>query len=701
MEVSPALSFGLWLFWIGGALLLPTFPFLPVLCAAPLLTLAVWPGAHRRLKAVLWMMGSLGLGLWLVHGGALSAWLPGGTSVPGRGAWAFSLWMRILAVVSSGQLWLEAVTVPRLVESLLFGPIPVRFGYLIASPLLLAEQIKLRWEQVREAQLARGIAVNGSFPERVASLHALLFPLVMGLLNDLSSRSAALDMRAFGLRSAGLHGDRDSLSPVKEDEEVVALEGVAFLPPGAETPLLEIPSFSSRAGGWALVVGGNGSGKSTLGTILTGGVDEHRPGTLRGDAQVLGSPISSRTSLRWSPFVQLVQQTPSLCFSGCAFTVEEEVVFGPRNLGLPTREVRERTEEALHLLCISHLKESALPHLSGGEAQRVALACAVAMRPRLLVLDEAFSRLQAEAVPVLAERLRDWSRRCRVAVVLLERNGTPFRPYCTSFFRLSGGRLLPEPEPAQVEVPAPTVAERPRREVGLPLLRIEGLEFCWPGATEPLLRGLDEALLYGERVALMGPNGVGKSTLLRICAGLLLPTGGEVRLGGEPVGGLGAVKRSERIGFLFQDPERQLFHSTVRDEVLFSLRNTALPREERERRLSAALEETGLTGKEGCHPFDLNSAERRMVALASLGIREPELLLLDEPTRELDTGWLARFERWLANRRAAVLAISHDPAFVSRTFPRVWRLKEGCLEKEGRLKKVFHVEKAFHGPGAR
>ena len=678
MEVSPALSFGLWLFWVGGALVLPPFPCLPVLCAVPLLMLAVRPGARRRLKAVLWMMGSLGLGLWLVHGGALSAWIPGGTSVPGRGAWAFSLWMRIFVVVSSGQLWLEAVTVPRLVESLLFGPVPVRFGYLIASPLLLAEQIKLRWEQIREAQLARGIAVNGSFPERVASLHALLFPLVMGLLNDLSSRSAALDMKAFGLRPAELHKDGDNLSPVSETAEVVALEGATFLPPGAETPLLEIPSFSSRAGDWALVVGGNGSGKSTLGTILTGGVDEHRPGTLRGDARVLGSPISSRTSLRWSPFIQLVQQTPSLCFSGCAFTVEEEVAFGPRNLGLPNREVRERTEEALHLLCISHLKESALPHLSGGEAQRVALACAVAMRPRLLVLDEAFSRLQAEAVPALVERLRDWSRRCGVAVVLLERNGAPFRPYCTSFFRLSGGRLLPEP--TRVEVSAPTEAERPRREVGLPLLRIEGLEFCWPGATEPLLRGLDEALLSGERVALMGPNGVGKSTLLRICAGLLLPTGGEVLLEGEPVGGLGAVKRSERVGFLFQDPERQLFHSTVRDEVLFSLRNTALPREERERRLSASLDETGLTGKEGCHPLDLNSAERRMVALASLGIREPDLLLLDEPTRELDAGWLARFERWLANRRAAVLAISHAPAFVSRTFPRVWRLEEGRLE---------------------
>ena len=84
-----------------------------------------------------------------------------------------------------------------------------------------------------------------------------------------------------------------------------------------------------------------------------------------------------------------------------------------------------------------------------------------------------------------------------------------------------------------------------------------------------------------------------------------------------------------------------------------------------------ALEETGLTGRGECHPLDLHSAERRMVALASIGIREPELLLLDEPTRELDDEWLFCFERWLEARSAAVLAISHDPAFVSRAFPRV------------------------------
>ena len=102
--------------WAGSAAALPALPFLPVLCALPSLALALWPRARRRLKTVLWMMGSLGLGLWLIHGGLLSSWLGGGE------------------------------------------PVSARFGYLIASPLLLANQITLRWAQVREAQLAQGCA---------------------------------------------------------------------------------------------------------------------------------------------------------------------------------------------------------------------------------------------------------------------------------------------------------------------------------------------------------------------------------------------------------------------------------------------------------------------------------------------------------------------------------------------------------------
>ncbi len=115
------------------------------------------------------------------------------------------------------------------------------------------------------------------------------------------------------------------------------------------------------------------------------------------------------------------------------------------------------------------------------------------------------------------------------------------------------------------------------------------------------------------------------------------------------------------------------------DEVLFSLRDEALSPDERMERLEEALLATGLRGKEKKHPLDLNAAERRMVAVASIAVRGAELLLLDEPSRDFDPQWQELFEEWLRGQSAAVLVISHDPDFVERLFPKVWSLHEGRL----------------------
>ncbi|NCC97133.1 MAG: ATP-binding cassette domain-containing protein [Synergistales bacterium] len=138
-------------------------------------------------------------------------------------------------------------------------------------------------------------------------------------------------------------------------------------------------------------------------------------------------------------------------------------------------------------------------------------------------------------------------------------------------------------------------------------------------------------------------------------------------------------RRASRIGFLFQDAERQIFHSNVADEVLFSLRNEKLSAVEKKHRLEKALRETNLSGMECLHPLDLSSAERRMVAVASLAVKDLDLLLLDEPTRDFDDRWRCVFEEWLSSQRGAVLAVSHDPRFVSSFFSSVWTLKDGHL----------------------
>jgi energy-coupling factor transport system ATP-binding protein len=405
-------------------------------------------------------------------------------------------------------------------------------------------------------------------------------------------------------------------------------------------------------------------------------------------------------------------------------------------LALPLDEIHDRVDDALELFGITHLKENHPAYLSGGEAQKVALASAAAMRPRLLLLDEAFSRIASADVPVILERLRAWSKRIGAVVLLLERRGQVFERFCDRVGCFRDGVVLecdqeaversvarrwrPEAAPSLFRVHTESFfagkrhgdEDRPCCEnVGLEqddsegsanrgrlseafvgkkgitvpreerpaLLRIRNLDFRWKGRSEPLLRSLNAELRVGERAALVGPNGAGKSTLMRLCAGLLAPERGEVLLGDAPVLAMRPKERAARVGFLFQDAERQIFHSTVAEEVLFSLRDEALSPGERMERLNAALCATGLRGKEKKHPLDLNAAERRMVAVASIAVRGAELLLLDEPSRDFDPQWRELFEEWLRGQNAAVLAISHDPDFVERLFPRVWSLNEGWL----------------------
>ena len=786
-------------------MLLPAFPFVAVMAAVSAVALALWPTSRSSVKGVALFMAPLAFGFWLIHGGVFAS-LVGGALQPARGPWAFGLWLRILSVVAASRLWLASAPPQLLIRSLLASSLPASFAFLLASPLLLTEQIKGRIAQIQEAQLARGVPVHGSFRERASSLTALLFPLVLGLLNDLPSRSAALDMKAFGLfrRRSSLFGGREPLvartpkpvsccghgetsrtgeskkalggsggndafrepaeiaenvesrcasaspdfAPIPEADRppatadspgalpLLALDDARFIAPGADAPLLSVPALRLFPGEWMLLEGGNGAGKSTLATMLCGGVPEHRSGELSGRAELSGEPVASRTCLGWSPDVQFVQQNPELSLSGCAFTLYEEVAFGPENLALPLDEIRDRIDDALELFGIAHLKEHHPATLSGGEAQKAALASAAAMRPRLLLLDEAFSRIASGDVPVLLERLRAWSKRRGTAALLLERRGQPFELFCDRVVSFRDGVVLERDEESVGRSAAgcsrseatPSVVrgdtegflagKQPGEgarvsfgnagferddsagsasacrlseasvakegaavlcEESPALLRIRDLDFRWKGRSEPLLRSVNGELAAGERAALVGPNGAGKSTLMRLCAGLLTPERGDALLAGASVSAMAPKQRAARIGFLFQDAERQIFHATVAGEVLFSLRDEPLSPDERMERLDEALRATGLRGKEKKHPLDLNAAERRMVAVASIAVRGAELLLLDEPSRDFDPRWRELFEEWLCGQKGAVLAISHDPDFVERLFPKVWELNQGRL----------------------
>lgn len=178
----------------------------------------------------------------------------------------------------------------------------------------------------------------------------------------------------------------------------------------------------------------------------------------------------------------------------------------------------------------------------------------------------------------------------------------------------------------------------------------------------------------------------GKSTLLRLTAGLLHPTLGDIKLNSNKPSDYKASKRANQINVLFQEVEKQFFYSRVKDKVAFGLRRQKLPQHEIKQRTLEALEICNLLDVADTHPLDLNTGQRRMVAVASLSAIAPKILLLDEPSRDFDARWLKCFEYWLEIQRAAgtaILAISHNLDFVARHFERIIHLSVRKLIDDG------------------
>lgn len=225
---------------------------------------------------------------------------------------------------------------------------------------------------------------------------------------------------------------------------VVNLQQMRFIPQSAEQSLLGPIDLQLNAGQWLCVFGGNGSGKSTLAQILAGWHSDLIQGKIEGTAEVLQVPLADSSVVQVSISRQLVQQSPQLQLSGCAFTVEQEIAFGPENLGLSPSEISERVEDAIALTFCEALRKRHPATLSGGEAQRVVLASALAMQPKLLLLDEAFSRLTPSATHRILMQLKHYSEQTGCCLILFERNLLPAIHFCESFLLLSVGKAFEE-----------------------------------------------------------------------------------------------------------------------------------------------------------------------------------------------------------------------------------------------------------------
>jgi cobalt/nickel transport system ATP-binding protein len=222
-------------------------------------------------------------------------------------------------------------------------------------------------------------------------------------------------------------------------------------------------------------------------------------------------------------------------------------------------------------------------------------------------------------------------------------------------------------------------------------IELRDLRFSYPDGTEAL-RGISFQIGYGESVAIVGGNGAGKSTLLQHLNGYLMPMSGTVLVGGQPVSRETIVSVRRSVGVVFQDPDDQLFMPTVFDDVAFGPLNAGLPPDEVERRVVTCLERVGMSHLRERPPYKLSAGEKRSVAIAAILATEPDILVMDEPSSNLDPRGRRRLMNLLGGFEQTRIIATHDLEMVVEICQRVIVMDHGIVVAEGRPFEVFSDE---------
>jgi energy-coupling factor transporter ATP-binding protein EcfA2 len=467
---------------------------------------------------------------------------------------------------------------------------------------------------------------------------------------------------------------------------VVELNRVRYRYPAAGWVLSDV-GCRLPAGQSTLVLGASGSGKSTLAYLLNGLIPHFFGGTLEGSVVVCGRSTRESTTAELFQRVGLVlQNTDAQLFNA---TVEDDIAFGLESLGLPAADIEARIRRVSQTLGIEHLLGRTPETLSGGEQRLAALAAVLGLDPALVVLDEPFAGLDLAGTRIVRDILAGIPRRGK-SLVLVEHRTRPFLEQADRCLIIDQGAVRFDGPPAAAGetlsdlhlVPHyPGRAGPSHAMPGQPVLTVR--ELCCRIGGADILERVSLTLHRGEAVAIVGENGAGKTTLVKHFNGLLEPAAGAVVYNGRSVRDLAPAARAAAVGLCFQNPNDQFFNADVRSEILAGPKRAgALDRPWFER-ICDTLDLRPLMERS---PFRLSEGEKRRVALASVLVMRPEVLVLDEPTagqdgrnKEALAGVLAA----LSDMGIVTVVVTHDLDFARCAADRWILLHAGRVIADG------------------
>jgi energy-coupling factor transport system ATP-binding protein len=534
----------------------------------------------------------------------------------------------------------------------------------------------------------------------------------------------------------------DCIMRIMERKAIAVLKEVSYQYPRSECYALKDVDLSIRRGEFLAVIGATGAGKTTLCLALNGVVPQFFGGRFFGSIEIEGKDTLEVPTSELAVHVGEVFEDPESQL--VAISVENEIAFVLENLKIPRKEIAVRISAMLKAVRLTGLEKKHPHELSLGQKQRLAIAAALAARPKLLVLDEPTSQLDPQGVQEIFQLLKDFQTEYGLTVVItghaaeemaesadrvvllshgqVEAVGSPQEIY--SSFDIFKENALRPPQVAEifqhirerniivdaipvrlqdgidaidalqkrVSVRVPEVTRRDDEVQDGIVLETEDLHFFYPDGTSAL-QAVNLSVHKGEYIALLGQNGAGKSTLARHFLNLLQPSSGDVRYEGTSTRGFKVSELAGRIGYVAQNPDHQIFTSSVEEEVSFALKNLGYAESEVFQRTEESLSEMGLAHVRDVHPLSLPKGDRARVVIAAILAMQPEVVIFDEPTTGQDDFGAQAILNVSANlhrQGKTIIVISHHLYLLPEYARRAVVMGKGSILLDTDIRTAFH-----------
>lgn len=507
----------------------------------------------------------------------------------------------------------------------------------------------------------------------------------------------------------------------------------------ADEPALRNINLTIPKGQFTVVMGSAGAGKTTFLLTLNGLIPQFMEGQFQGSVQITENYTDEIYIQQLIEKIGLVMQDPETQIFG--LSVAEDIAFGPSNLGVPLDEMNERIQDCLSKVGLQGYENRSTEFLSGGEKQRLAIAGILAIGPEIIALDEPTSELDPEGKDAIFQIAKNLQVERGMTVIMAEHESERILTYADHVIVLRDGGMIWEGSPQQLfaeeklvqlfNLRPPEISKvfwalkkegilagdqsprsveelsqllkaqsllhtytppnrkcpdeiQPALNTSEPILQVENLRHVYPNGQEAL-KGINATIYKGDYIAIIGQNGAGKSTFCKHFNRLLSPTNGRILFKGKDISDKTTSELAQSIGYVFQNPDHQIFSPTVYEEVTWGLKIRNVNEEEQKRLADEVLAFVGLSKFTDKHPLSLSKGLRQRLAVASVLILEPEILIIDEPTTGQDwqgTQDMLQLINRLHERGHTIIIITHNMSLVTDYAKRVFIMGKGKLLKD-------------------